>query len=92
MVINEDSKILNSLSVLNEVDNKCLIVVDKKKVRGTLTDGDIRRAILKNVNFNSSIKKIYNRKFKFFYEKNYEINKIISILKKKKIILMQYQY
>ena len=84
MVINEDSKILNSLSVLNEVDNKCLIVVDKKKkVRGTLTDGDIRRAILKNVNFNSSIKKIYNRKFKFFYEKNYEINKIISILKKK---------
>ena len=66
MVINEDSKILNSLSVLNEVDNKCLIVVDKKKkVRGTLTDGDIRRAILKNVNFNSSIKKIYNRKFKF---------------------------
>ena len=36
MVINEDSKILNSLSVL--IDNKCLIVVD---VRGTLTDGDI---------------------------------------------------
>ena len=31
MVINEDAKILNSLSVLNQVDNKCLIVVDKKK-------------------------------------------------------------
>ena len=84
IVINEDSKILRSLSVLNEADNKCLIVVNKeKKVKGTLTDGDIRRAILKNINFNSSIKKIYNKKFKFYYEKNYQINRIISILKDK---------
>ncbi len=84
MIIEEDAKILKSLSVLNQVDNKCLIVVDKKKkVKGTLTDGDIRRAILKNKNFNSAIKKIYNKKFKFFYERNYKINQIISILKNK---------
>ena len=31
MIIEEDAKILKSLSVLNQVDNKCLIVVDKKK-------------------------------------------------------------
>ena len=84
MIIDEDAKILKSLSVLNQADNKCLIVVDKKKkVKGTLTDGDIRRAILKNKSFNSSIKKIYNKKFKFFYERNYKVNEIVSILKNK---------
>tara|TARA_B100000886_G_scaffold205780_1_gene142124 strand:- start:1146 stop:2201 length:1056 start_codon:yes stop_codon:yes gene_type:complete len=84
LIINEDEKILKCLSKLNDADIKCLIVVDKKKiVKGTLTDGDIRRAILRNVDTNSSIKKIYNKDFKFFFENNFNEKKIRSILENK---------
>tara|TARA_X000000950_G_scaffold288823_1_gene407652 strand:+ start:1779 stop:2837 length:1059 start_codon:yes stop_codon:yes gene_type:complete len=84
LIVREDEKILKCLSKLNDVDIKCLIVVDKKKiVRGTLTDGDIRRAILRNVDSNSSIKKIYNKDFKFFFENNVNEKKISSILENK---------
>ena len=67
-IINEKTTLLKSLSILNKADIKCLIITDKEnKVKGTLTDGDIRRSILRNIDLNSKIKNIYNKKFKFFF-------------------------
>ena len=84
LLISENTKILKCLSKLNNVNLKCLIVLDKKKiVKGTLTDGDMRRALLRNVNPNSSIKNIYNKNFKFFFENNFNEEKIRLIIENK---------
>ena len=56
---------------------KCLIVIDKKdNFIGTLSDGDIRNAILKNKKLNNKIDSFVNRKSCFFYENNYQINEL----------------
>ena len=48
----------DSLKKLEENYYKCLIVVGKNnKLLGTITDGDIRRAILKGAKFNDKIDK-----------------------------------
>ena len=60
---------------------KCLIVIDKKdNFIGTLSDGDIRNAILKNRKLTNKIDNIVNRKSCFFYENNYQLNKIKKII------------
>ena len=61
--IDHDDKINNALKYLNKNQDKCLVVINNKnKLIGTLTDGDIRRSILKGVSFKQSIKKIINKK------------------------------
>ena len=58
--------IKEALNKMNSLSEKCLLVVDKNKVlKGTLTDGDIRKSILKNLNLNKKILSIYNKKPKY---------------------------
>ena len=51
---------------------------------GSITDGDIRRAILKGAKFNDKINKYYFRKAKFIYEsqnsKNLKKNLLLNAL------------
>ena len=73
---------LNLLKYLNKNQDKCLVVIDKKnKLIGTLTDGDIRRSILKGVSFKQSIKKIINKKPFIIKLKKSQKNKEINITK-----------
>ena len=58
-----DATINEALKMLNDCGEKCLLVIDNNhKLKGTLSDGDIRKAILNGKNINSSIKESYNRK------------------------------
>ena len=53
-----NKSIKESLFQLEKNNEKCLLVVDSNNVlKGTLTDGDIRRAILNGADINSKIKK-----------------------------------
>mgnify|MGYP003950809011 CR=1 FL=1 len=84
IVISENSRLIDSLKLLNKNDIKCLVVINKnKKVLGTLTDGDARRAILKGSRLELSIKNIFNRKLIFFYKDDYKLEKIRNIFEKK---------
>jgi len=67
---------------MQQINNiKCLIVVDKKdNFIGTLSDGDIRNAILKNKKLTNKIDSFVNRKPCFFYENNYQLNRLKKIL------------
>ena len=48
--------IRKAMRVLNKTAEKCLLVVDEnKKLLGTLTDGDLRRSILRGMNFTEYI-------------------------------------
>lgn len=62
-IISIDSTILESLNSMKISSSKCLVVLDSQsKFLGTLSDGDIRRAILKKISLQTKISKIYNKK------------------------------
>jgi dTDP-glucose pyrophosphorylase/CBS domain-containing protein len=54
--------IIQAMEQLDKSAQKCLLITDKENhLLGTLTDGDIRRAILRGASFSSDISKIYNK-------------------------------
>jgi dTDP-glucose pyrophosphorylase len=62
-LIQKNQSIKTALEYLNFNRDKCLVIINKnKKLLGTLTDGDIRRAILNGKDFSQSIKNIFNRR------------------------------
>ena len=84
--INPNSKLEYALKKISKSGEKFLIVVDKeKKLLGTITDGDIRRSILKNNDLKKSIKNVFNKNPIYFVKGQYTKEKIFKILFKKKI-------
>tara|TARA_Y200000002_G_scaffold358074_1_gene341140 strand:+ start:972 stop:2021 length:1050 start_codon:yes stop_codon:yes gene_type:complete len=56
--------IKEALSCLNKSINKIILVTNKNYILiGTLTDGDIRRGLLKGIDLDQKIEKIMNKKF-----------------------------
>mgnify|MGYP000016921186 CR=1 FL=1 len=56
IIIHSEITIREAMKALNKTGEKCLIVVDdNNKYIGTLTDGDLRRAILSGADFNDKI-------------------------------------
>lgn len=62
ITIQSTQTIQEALEVINTGAIRIAIVIDEqKRVIGTITDGDIRRGLLKNANLNSSIEDLYFR-------------------------------
>ncbi len=62
-IIRFNTKIIDAIKALNKLKSKVLLVVDdNKKLIGTITDGDIRRALLKSENLNLECIKVMNSK------------------------------
>lgn len=84
ILIKTNSTIQDTLIKLQSSSLKCLIVVnDKNVLLGTINDGDIRRAILKNAKVNFKISKYYKKKC--FYIKEEQLLKINTSEKLKKL-------
>lgn len=80
----KDMTILSALKVMDKWGFRILVLIDNdEKLVGTITDGDVRRWILKNGDFNNSVYSIVNKSPIFLYEK-YK-NKAQKILKEKSI-------
>ena len=83
-LIELNSSIRDSLLQLEKNTEKCLVVVDSNNIlKGTLTDGDIRRAMLRGSDINSKISKYMKKKPFYFKSKNFtkssdDVNKIIK--------------
>lgn len=86
--VTPNSTIKKCLELINRTGESTLLVLSiNKKLIGTLSDGDIRRAILKNFNLNDKIEKYYNKKpYKVYRELNK--NEILEILTKKQISII----
>ena len=81
--------IRNCLKQISETGRKCLIIVDKKnKLLGTLSDGDIRRAILNGKNLSRFIKDIYMKNPTTCSESNVNEEKLKKIFLTKKLDLI----
>ena len=78
--------ILNAMKLLSKTGENCLVVVDdKENYLGTLTDGDIRRSILKEKNINRKISECYNKNSIFILNNNYSKDIALKKMISKKI-------
>ncbi|MDC3068927.1 sugar phosphate nucleotidyltransferase, partial [Candidatus Pelagibacter sp.] len=84
-ILNQDSKIKHAIKILNYNSHKIVIVIDdKKKLIGTITNGDIRRNLIKGYSKNDDIIHIINKK-PIYVKKNYSKKKITNLFIKNKI-------
>src|SRR3989338_4763218 len=61
IVISSNDSIKKAVKVITETGFRCALVVDEKGLlMGIITDGDIRKQILKEANLNLSVKVIMN--------------------------------
>lgn len=60
LFINKDTSIREAIEKLDKTAKKILIVVENNKLIGVVTDGDIRRWILKSGDLSSSVNRIMN--------------------------------
>ena len=59
----KNATIIEVLQIMNDTSKQLVLVLDeKRKLLGTINDGDIRRALLREVALNSSIEDIYFKK------------------------------
>ena len=89
ILVSPNLKIIKAMKKLAQTGQRCLIVADsQKKLLGTITDGDIRRTILKGSNTDQSIKSIYSRKPIILEKNKYSIEDARNLLRIHKQILL----
>lgn len=88
--VEEHITIKKAIHKLGYLKNRFCIVVDKKKrFKGTITDGDIRRGLLKGYNSKDKIYQ-YSKKKNFVTYKKFNQEKINNILQKKELDFLPY--
>ena len=85
LVKNDDSIITIIKSLNNSLEKFCLVLNKKKKICGLITDGDLRRILLKEKNFETKITKYFNKNFIFLKEGSL-LNDAKKIFQRKKDI------
>ena len=88
ITIQPDQTIISAMKKIEQTGERSLIVVTKsQKFLGTLTDGDIRRNIIKGVNLKNKINKIYKKAI-YLYENKFSESQVKKILIKQNNILI----
>ena len=89
LLIKKNNTIIEALKKIGKSAEKNLIVVDNKnKLLGILSDGDLRRAILRKKKLTDKIDKIYNKKSFYLYEKKLIIEDLKKQFIEKKIFFV----
>jgi len=89
ITIHPTATIKQAMEALDRTAEKVLLVTDnEQRLIGTLTDGDIRRYILKEQNLSGTIEKAYFRKPLFVFQEDYDTEEIKVLLREKKIDLI----
>ena len=87
--IKRNASIMEAMLILSKTAEKCLVVLDQNnKLIGTLTDGDIRRHLIKGKVITDKIDKIYNKNPVFLKENNFNLNHAKKILIKNQLDLI----
>lgn len=87
--IEPNTSILDAMHLLEKTSEKCLLVINhNRKLLGTLTDGDLRRAILKGTKFSENIEKCFNSNPRVMNQNIFSDKDAIKIMKENKIELL----
>lgn len=83
-LISGDTSVRDALRKLNELSSDAILFVvnDENQLLGSLTDGDLRRGFLRDLDFNNIITDFIQDDPKFVFEKDYNID-ILEDLKRK---------
>jgi len=83
--LNKNSTVKNCIEMFNATGaGFCVVIDDKDRVHGVITDGDLRRGLLKIADIDKSINSLINKKY--FSLKKKDIGKSEKIFKKNKDI------
>ena len=75
--LRENQDLTTALKYLDKNPEKCIIILDKnERFLGTVTDGDIRRALIKGAEFSHSIKNFYFKNSFYIKKKDENITNI----------------
>lgn len=89
LIIRLDNSIKEALKQLGKGGEKCLVVIGEDETfQGTLSDGDVRKAILSGKRVSESIQDIYNKNPTYFYKGQYTIEKVKDVFLKKNFDLI----
>ena len=89
ITIKPSATIKEAMELLDKTAEKVLLVIAAdKKLIGTLTDGDIRRHILKDQNLTAYIKNIYKRDPVFVFQEDFNSENIKKVFTENKINLI----
>lgn len=81
-IIHVTTTIREALKKLDELAGKTLFIIDdKNKMVGTITDGDIRRGLLKNNQLESTVETVMSFSFKYITEHSFSINQLNDLRK-----------
>ena len=84
-----DITIREAMRTLDKTAEKCLLVIDAdNNLLGTLTDGDLRRGILKGLSFTENISECYNKEPTKFTHGIFNQEDAITLLRNKKLDLI----
>ncbi len=77
VLISSNASLREAINCLNESGTKTLVIVDEKnQLLGTLSDGDIRRAIINGADLDKNIEGIYRSDPRYVIEGKYSIKKL----------------
>tara|TARA_Y100001935_G_C17310048_1_gene515209 strand:+ start:4948 stop:6000 length:1053 start_codon:yes stop_codon:yes gene_type:complete len=77
LYVKPDITIREAMKKLSQSGEKCLVVVDQKNtLLGTLSDGDLRKAILNGSEVSETINKIYNSSPTILFDGEYSVDEV----------------
>ena len=89
ILIKPNATIKEAMEFLDKTTDKVLVVVDDEQIlTGTLTDGDVRRYILKGGDITGIIQGVYNTNPISVFQDDFDLEKVKRILIKNKIELI----
>ncbi|MBT6935989.1 MAG: NTP transferase domain-containing protein [Candidatus Marinimicrobia bacterium] len=89
ITVKPDITIRQAMKKIGKSGKRCLVIVDEKNtLLGTLSDGDLRKAILNGSKMNDSIQNIYQSKPTVFVEGKYELDEARTLFKKERFDLI----
>ena len=89
LLIQPDIPIPQALKKFNNTGEKVLLVIDKeKKLIGTITDGDVRRAVLAGHSIEDPITRVFNKSPIYISERDFSLDAVRKILLSYKIDLL----
>lgn len=87
-IISSDKNIIQTMKMMDGACAKLLLVFDEEKFLGIITNGDLQRAIIAHIPFDTPIGKIVNRKGKLFAHEGDDREKIKEWMLAKRSELM----
>ena len=86
ITIHPTTSVKEAMEAMGKTAEKLLLVVDEnQRLIGCLTDGDIRRYILKSYDLTGTIEKAYNANPVFVFQKDFDTEKIKTVFLKNKL-------